>query len=72
MSDSMGRVLKRDTLTLPASAASIEAVKGKVLINHGEGFQQAATGAQANTGDLLWLPPEAAPNLFIPVVVRLG
>ena len=35
-------MLQQDTLTLPASATSIEAVKGKVLINHGEGFQPAA------------------------------
>jgi hypothetical protein len=28
-------------------------VKGKVLINRGEGFQQAASGAQAKAGDLV-------------------
>ena len=39
--------------SLPASAATVEAVRGKVLINRGEGFQQAASGAQANAGDLV-------------------
>ena len=39
--------------SLPASAATVEAVMGKVLINRGEGFQQAASGAQANAGDLV-------------------
>ena len=62
----MGRVLQQDTLTLPASAASIEAVKGKVLINHGEGFQQAASGAQANAGDLVMASAGGSAKLVYP------
>ena len=62
----MGRVLQQDTLTLPASATSIEAVKGKVLINHGEGFQQAASGAQANAGDLVMASAGGSAKLVYP------
>jgi hypothetical protein len=37
--------------SLPAFAATVEAVKGKVLIDRGDGFQQTTSGAQAKAGD---------------------
>jgi hypothetical protein len=40
-------------LSLPAFAATVDSVKGKVLINRGQGFQQVTSGAQANAGDQL-------------------
>jgi hypothetical protein len=38
---------------LAASPATVESVKGTVLINHGDGFVPAGNGAQAKPGDLL-------------------
>ena len=37
----------------PAAAASVELVKGKVLINRGNGFQPVTTSTQADVGDQL-------------------
>ena len=40
-------------MSLPAFAATVQSVKGKILINRGEGFQPVTEGAQANAGDRL-------------------
>jgi len=42
-------------ISLPAAAfgATVESVKGRVLINHGDGFHQATSGMQANADDEL-------------------
>ena len=50
-------------LSLPAFAATVDSVKGKVLINRGEGFQQVTTGAQANAGDQLMAGPGGSAKL---------
>ena len=52
--------------SLPASAATVEAVKGKVLINRGEGFQQAASGAQAKSGDMIMASSGGSAKLVYP------
>jgi hypothetical protein len=52
--------------SLSASAATVEAVKGKVLINRGEGFQQAASGAQAKAGDLVMASAGGSAKLVYP------
>lgn len=52
--------------SLSASAATVDAVKGKVLINRGEGFQQAASGAQANAGDLIMASAGGSAKLTYP------
>jgi hypothetical protein len=53
-------------LCCPAFAATVESVKGKVLINRGDGFQQATTGVQANVGDLLMAAPGGSATLVYP------
>ena len=50
-------------LSVPGFAATVDAVKGKVLINRGEGFQQVTTGAQANVGDRLMAGPGGSAKL---------
>jgi hypothetical protein len=50
-------------MSLPAFAATVDSVKGKVLINRGEGFQQVTTGAQANAGDQLMAGPGGSAKL---------
>jgi hypothetical protein len=50
-------------LSLPAFAATVDSVKGKVLINRGEGFQQVTSGTQANAGDRLMAGPGASAKL---------
>jgi hypothetical protein len=50
-------------LTCSASAATVESVQGDVLINHGEGFVKAASGAQANAGDQLMATPGSSAKL---------
>ena len=50
----------------PAFAATVDAVKGKVLINRGDGFQQATTGTQANAGDLLMANAGGSATLVYP------
>ena len=52
--------------SLSASAATVEAVKGKVLINRGEGFQQTASGAQAKAGDLVMASAGGSAKLVYP------
>ena len=44
-------------LSLPASAATLNAVQGQILINHGNGFQRVANGAVAREGDLIMANP---------------
>jgi hypothetical protein len=39
--------------SLPALGATVETVKGEVMINRGEGFKPASNGVQAKAGDLL-------------------
>src|SRR4029079_4157874 len=53
-------------LSLPASAATLDAVEGKVLINHGKGFQPAATGTEARAGDLVMANPGGSAKLVYP------
>ena len=53
-------------LTLPASAASVEAVKGKVMINRGEGFHPAVSGAPTNAGDLVMASAGGSAKLVYP------
>jgi hypothetical protein len=50
-------------LCCPAFAATVESVKGKVLINHGDGFQQARSGAPAHAGDRLMASPGSSAKL---------
>ena len=50
-------------LSLPAFAATVDLVKGKVLINRGQGFQQVTGGAQANAGDQLMASPGGSAKL---------
>jgi hypothetical protein len=47
----------------PAFAATVDAVKGKVLLNQGDGFQQVTTGVQVNAGDLLMAGPGGSAKL---------
>ncbi len=51
---------------LPASAisATVVSVKGRVLINHGDGFRQATSGTQANAGDRLMAEERASAKLL--------
>jgi hypothetical protein len=53
-------------LSLPASAATLNAVEGQVLINHGNGFQRVASGAEAREGDLLVANPGGSAKLIYP------
>ena len=50
----------------PAFAATVDAVKGKVLINRGDGFQPATSGVQANAGDLLMASAGGSAKLIYP------
>ena len=50
-------------LCWPAAAATVESVKGKVLINRGEGFQPVTSGTQANPGDRLMASPRGSAKL---------
>jgi hypothetical protein len=47
----------------PAFGATLESVKGKVLINRGDGFQSASSGMQANAGDRLMADPGGSAQL---------
>ena len=51
-------------LCFPAVAATVDSVKGKVLINRGEGFQQVTSGTQANAGDRLMASPGGSAKLI--------
>ena len=50
-------------MSVPAFAATVDSVKGKVLINRGEGFQQVTTGAQANAGEQVMVGPGGSAKL---------
>ena len=50
-------------LSLPAFAATVDSVKGKVLISHGDGFQQVTSGTQAKAGDRLKAGPGGSAKL---------
>ena len=51
---------------MPAFAATVDAVKGVVLINRGDGFQQATSGMKANAGDLLMANAGGSAKLVYP------
>jgi hypothetical protein len=53
-------------LSLPASAATLNAVQGQVLINHGDGFQRVPSGAEAREGDLVMANPGGSAKLIYP------
>ena len=53
-------------LSLPASAATLNAVQGQILINHGNGFQHVANGAAAREGDLIMANPGSSAKLIYP------
>lgn len=53
-------------LSSAASAATVESVQGKVLINHGDGFQQASSGTPAKAGDLLMANAGGSAKLIYP------
>ncbi len=53
-------------LSLPASAATLDAIQGQVLINHGEGFQPAAAPTEAREGDLVMANPGGSAKLVYP------
>jgi hypothetical protein len=53
-------------LSLPASAATLNAVQGQVLVNHGSGFQRAASGMDAREGDLVMANPGGSAKLIYP------
>jgi hypothetical protein len=48
---------------LPASAATVESIQGKVSINRGAGFQQIGTVTQANPGDLVMASPDSSAEI---------
>ena len=50
----------------PAFAATVDSVKGKVLINRGDGFQPATSGTNANAGDLLMANAGGSAKLIYP------
>ena len=52
-------------LSVPAFAATVDAVKGNVVINRGDGFQQATSGIKTNAGDLLMANAGGARNSSI-------
>lgn len=49
--------------SLPASAATVEAIQGKVSINRGTGFQQIGAVTQANPGDLVMASPDGSAEI---------
>ena len=51
-------------LSVPAVAATVESVNGKVLINRGDGFQPVTNGARANVGDRLMAGPGGSAKLL--------
>jgi hypothetical protein len=53
-------------LSLPASAATLNAVQRQVLINHGNRFQRVASGAEAREGDLVVANPGSSAKLAYP------
>ena len=53
-------------MSLPAFAASVQSVNGKILINRGEGFQPVTEGAQANAGDRLMAEAGGSAKLVYP------
>ena len=54
------------SLSSVASAATVDAVNGKVLINRGDGFQPATSGTQAKAGDLLMANAGGSAKLVYP------
>jgi len=52
--------------TSTTSAATVESVKGKVLINHGDGFVPTVNGAQVEPGDLLMAKAGGSAKLVYP------
>ncbi len=50
----------------PGFAATVDSVKGKVLINRGDGFQPATSGTNANAGDLLMANAGGSAKLIYP------
>ena len=61
-----GCVLLGVCLSLPASAATLDAIQGQVLINHGEGFQRVAAATEAREGDLIIAKPGGSAKLIYP------
>ena len=53
-------------LSLPASAATLDAIQGQVLINHGKGFQRVAAATEAREGDLVMANPGGSAKLVYP------
>ena len=53
-------------LSLPASAATLDAIQGQVLINHGKGFQRVAAATEAREGDLVMANPGGSAKLIYP------
>lgn len=53
-------------LSLPASAATLNAVQGQVLINRGDGFQRVASGTEVREGDLVMANPGGSAKLIYP------
>jgi hypothetical protein len=51
---------------LAASPATVESVKGRVLINHGDGFVPTGNGAEAKPGDLLMASSGGSAKLVYP------
>jgi hypothetical protein len=48
------------------SAATIDAIEGQVLINHGEGFQRVVAATEAREGDLVMANPGGSAKLIYP------
>ena len=53
-------------LGFPASAATLDSIKGTVLINRGEGFRPLAGTAQANIGDTIMVSPGSSARVVYP------
>jgi hypothetical protein len=50
-------VVKGQSLRLPVSVATVEAVKGQVSVNRGQGFEPVVTTTQVKSGDVVMARP---------------
>ena len=60
----MAGLLLGACLSVPASAATLDAIQGQILINRGDGFQPVASGTLARQGDLIMASPGGSGKLI--------
>jgi hypothetical protein len=58
------------SISLPASAATVETVKGDVLINRDDGFGPTTSAARANAGDQLMAAAGGSAKLVYQAAAR--